>query len=134
MTAIGTAICRLIEEYQPEEIRVCHDTLAKAMILPFYRFIYRFPFIRDFTIKKMEEVAVGIYGAQVCRTRCIDDSVERYLPNGFSQVIILGAGWIREHTACRAWKRSRYSKWICRRFKSRKKSVSGKSSGECPET
>ena len=35
----------------------------------------------------------GIYGAQICRTRFIDDAVQAALSQGIAQVVILGAGF-----------------------------------------
>jgi methyltransferase (TIGR00027 family) len=91
-TAPGTAICRMIETYQPEESRICNDTFAQNLIPPVYRVMLRSKSMRDFTVEKTEAVGFGIYGAQVCRTRCIDDAVRQHLAADLKQVVILGAG------------------------------------------
>jgi methyltransferase (TIGR00027 family) len=91
-TALGAAICRLIEAYQPEATRICTDTLAKELIPPIYHIMLQSASMRNFTVEKTEAVAAGIYGAQVCRTRCIDEAVSRHLAAGMKQLVILGAG------------------------------------------
>jgi methyltransferase (TIGR00027 family) len=91
-TALGAAVCRLMETYQPEEIRICNDFLAADLIPPVYRLLMQSSAMRNFTLEKTEAVGAGIYGAQVCRTRCIDDAVSRRLAAGTRQLVILGAG------------------------------------------
>jgi methyltransferase (TIGR00027 family) len=92
-TALGTASIRLIEQYQPEKSRLCNDFMAKDMLGSGYQFLFRFKFMRYLTIQATEAVAGGIYGAQVCRTRFIDDAVSLQLVSGnFQQMVILGAG------------------------------------------
>lgn len=91
-TALGTAICRLIEQYQPESNRLFNDAVVKAMVGAPIRFLMRFGSMRNFTIKQTDATTPGIFGAQICRTRYIDDAVQEALAQGIGQVAILGAG------------------------------------------
>ena len=40
----------------------------------------------------MDAVAKGLFGAQICRTRFIDDAIQTALAHGIEQLVILGAG------------------------------------------
>ncbi len=91
-TALGTAVCRLIEQYQPEETRLFNDAVVKDMVGLPIRVMMRFASLRNLTIQQTEAVADGIFGAQVCRTRYIDDVVQQALHEGIGQLVILGAG------------------------------------------
>jgi methyltransferase (TIGR00027 family) len=91
-TALGTATCRLIEQYQPESRRLFTDPVAKEMVGAVIRFLMRFASMRNFTVKQTDASTPGIFGAQICRTRYIDDAVEQALAQGIVQVVILGAG------------------------------------------
>lgn len=91
-TALGAAICRLIEQYQPEGTRLFNDAVVKAMVGAPIRFLMRFGSMRNFTIKQTDATTPGIFGAQICRTRYIDDAVQEALAQGVGQVAILGAG------------------------------------------
>ena len=92
-TALGTAICRLIEQYQPERTRLFYDPVIRELIGAPIRLMMRFAGMRNLTMKQTESVAEGIYGAQVCRTRYIDDAVRIALSGGIRQLVILGAGF-----------------------------------------
>jgi methyltransferase (TIGR00027 family) len=48
--------------------------------------------MRDLTLAKTDDLAPGIYSAQICRTRYIDDAVNENLAKGIEQLVILGAG------------------------------------------
>jgi methyltransferase (TIGR00027 family) len=91
-TALGAAICRLIEQYQPEETRLFSDPIAGELVGTPIRLLMRFPAMRSLTVKQTDAVASGIYGVQVCRTRYIDDAVKAALYRGVRQLAILGAG------------------------------------------
>ncbi len=91
-TALGAATCRLIEQYQPEEIRLFNDPAIKDLIGTSIRVLMQFASIRNFAVKQTDAATPGIYGAQVCRTRYIDDTVQNALSQGIGQVVILGAG------------------------------------------
>jgi len=71
-TALGAAICRLIEQYQPEKIRLFCDPVAGELVGGPLRFLMRFASMRNLTMKQTDAVAKGIYGTQICRTRYID--------------------------------------------------------------
>ncbi len=92
-TALGAAVCRLLEQYQPQETRLFEDPIVKELVGGLVRVLMRFGFIRSFTIRQMDGVAKGIFGAQVCRTRFIDDAVQAALSKGIGQLVILGAGF-----------------------------------------
>lgn len=91
-TALGTAICRLIEQYQPDKTRLFNDPVAKELVGAPIRLMMQFASMRNFTIKQTDAVAQGIFGAQICRTRYIDDTIQVALSKGIGQLVILGAG------------------------------------------
>lgn len=91
-TALGTAICRLIEQYQPDETRLFNDPVVKVLVGIPIQVMMQFAGMRNLTIKQTDTVAPGIFGAQICRTRYIDDAVKDALSQGIGQVVILGAG------------------------------------------
>ena len=92
-TALGTAICRMIEQYQPAKTRLFEDPVAKELVGGPIRFMMQFPFMRNLTIQQTDAVAKGIYSAQVCRTRYIDEVVQAAIARGIKQLVILGAGY-----------------------------------------
>jgi methyltransferase (TIGR00027 family) len=92
-TALGAALCRLIEQSEPEETRLFSDPMVKYLIGPFIWALMQFASVRNFTIKKTDAIMQGIYGAQICRTRFIDDAVQATLSQGIRQLVILGAGF-----------------------------------------
>jgi methyltransferase (TIGR00027 family) len=92
-TALGTAICRLIEQYQPEQTRLFYDPVAKELVGAPIRFLMQFASMRTLTMKQTDAVAKGIYGIQICRTRYIDDAVQAAISRGPRQSVILGAGY-----------------------------------------
>ena len=92
-TALGTAICRLIEQYQPEKTRLFNDPVVKQLVGAPIRVMMQFASMRNFTIKQTDAVAEGIYGTQICRTRYIDDAVQAALAQGIRQLVLLGAGF-----------------------------------------
>lgn len=91
-TALGAAVCRLIEQYQPEQTRLFDDPVVKDLVGAPIRVMMQFAGMRNYTIKRTDAVAKGIYGAQICRTRFIDDTVQAALSQGIGQLVILGAG------------------------------------------
>jgi methyltransferase (TIGR00027 family) len=92
-TALGAAICRLIEQYQPTETRLFVDPVVHDLVGAPVRALMQIAFMRDLTLKQMDAITAGIYGAQVCRTRYIDEAVEAALAEGVGQLVILGAGY-----------------------------------------
>jgi methyltransferase (TIGR00027 family) len=91
-TALGAAICRLIEQYQPEKTRLFSDPVVKALVGPLIRFLMQSASMRKFTVQQTDAVGAGIFGAQICRTRYIDDVVRAALLREIGQLVILGAG------------------------------------------
>lgn len=91
-TALGAAIMRLIEQYQPEKIRLFNDQIIKDLVGSPYQFLFQFEAMRRLTLQQSDAITKGIYGAQICRTRYIDDIVQMALNQGINQVVILGAG------------------------------------------
>ena len=91
-TALGTATCRLIEQYQPDGTRLFNDPVVKDLVGAPIRILMQFASMRNFTIKQTDATTPGIFGAQICRTRYIDDAVQGALAQGIGQVVILGAG------------------------------------------
>jgi methyltransferase (TIGR00027 family) len=91
-TALGAAICRLIEQYQSGETRLFNDPVVKELVGAPIRFLMQFASMRNFTVKQTDMVARGIYGVQICRTRYIDDTVQVALSQEIEQLVILGAG------------------------------------------
>src|ERR1700731_3177879 len=91
-TALGAAICRLIEQYQPENTRLFHDPLVKDLVGTPIRVLMQFSSMRNLTMQQMDAITPGIYGVQISRTHFIDDAVQNALSRGIGQVVILGAG------------------------------------------
>ncbi len=91
-TALGPAVCRLIEQYQPSEIRLFNDPVVRHLVGAPIRFLMSFATMRNFTIKQTDSTLQGIYGTQICRTRYDDNVVRAVLSQGMNQVVILGAG------------------------------------------
>jgi methyltransferase (TIGR00027 family) len=92
-TALGAVVCRMIEQYQPENTRLFHDPIAKGLVGGPIRWMMQFAPMRNVTVKQTDAVAKGIYGAQVCRTRYIDEALQSAMAKGIDQVAILGAGY-----------------------------------------
>jgi len=91
-TALGAAICRLIEQYQPERTRLISDPVVKDLVGGSVRTLMRFGPLRDYTLRQTESNLNGLYGSQICRSRFIDDAVISALSSGIRQLVILGAG------------------------------------------
>ncbi|GCE08037.1 SAM-dependent methyltransferase [Dictyobacter aurantiacus] len=91
-TALGAAMCRLIEQFQPEPIRLFYDPLVKDLLAAPFSMLMQLKSMRAYTIKQTDAVMPGLYGVQVCRTRYIDEAVEQALTQGIEQVVMLGAG------------------------------------------
>jgi hypothetical protein len=49
-TALGAAICRLIEQYQPEETRLFTDPAVKEMVAAPIRVMMQFASMRNFNL------------------------------------------------------------------------------------
>jgi len=91
-TALGAAVCRLIEQSQPEGVRLFDDQVVRYLVGAPVRTLMRFKSGRNFTVRRTDGVLEGLYGLQVCRTRFIDDVVRSSSSQGIDQLVILGAG------------------------------------------
>jgi methyltransferase (TIGR00027 family) len=91
-TALGAAVCRLMEQYEPPATRLFDDPVVRYLVSPPIRWMMQFSPMRSFTIRQTNAVAEGLFGAQICRTRFIDDAVLAALAQGIGQLVILGAG------------------------------------------
>jgi methyltransferase (TIGR00027 family) len=83
----------MIEQYQPVKTRLFDDPVAKQLVGGPIGFMMRFAGMRNLTVQQTDAVAKGIYGAQICRTRYIDDVVRAGASQGTTQLVILGAGY-----------------------------------------
>lgn len=91
-TALGAATMRLIEQYQVEQTRLFKDPVVKDLVGAPIRFLMQVGAMRRLTLQQSDAITKGIYGAQICRTRYIDDAAVAALAKGIDQVVILGAG------------------------------------------
>lgn len=87
-TAWGAALCRLIEQGQPPSLRLFDDPVVGRLLDPATVAMAGGP-MRELYLS---ELGLGTYGAQVMRTRYIDDVVTGLVEGGTSQVVLLGAG------------------------------------------
>jgi methyltransferase (TIGR00027 family) len=92
-TAVGAAVCRLIEQYQPDDKRLFNDPIIKDIIGQPISFLMQIAPMRALTVNRTEAALKGLYGSQVCRARYIDDVVQGALSGGIGQLVILGAGY-----------------------------------------
>lgn len=61
-TAIGAAICRHIEQYQPPEKWLFNDSVIEAIVAWPIKAAIRFSGVRNFFLGKTEAIAQGTYG------------------------------------------------------------------------
>ncbi len=92
-TALGAAVCRLIEQSQLQGSRLFDDPVVKYLVGNPAKALLRFEIGRNFAMKRTDAVLKGLYGLQICRTRFIDDVVQSSLSGGIGQLVILGAGF-----------------------------------------
>jgi methyltransferase (TIGR00027 family) len=83
----------MIEQYQPAKTRLFDDPFAKELVGGPICFMLRFAGMRKVTVQQTDAVGKGIYGAQICRTRYIDDVLRAAASQGIHQLVILGAGY-----------------------------------------
>jgi methyltransferase (TIGR00027 family) len=91
-TAIGAAICRLVEQYQPPAARLFNDPVIEAIVAWPIKAAMRFSSVRNLFLSKTEAIAEGTYGALICRVRYGDDVIAAAISDGIDQFVILGAG------------------------------------------
>ncbi|HSK33937.1 MAG TPA: class I SAM-dependent methyltransferase [Propionicimonas sp.] len=87
-TAWGAALCRVIEQGQPPASRLFSDPVVGRLLDPMIVTMAGGP-MRELYLS---ELGSGTYGAQIMRTRYIDDVVTGLVEGGTTQVVILGAG------------------------------------------
>jgi methyltransferase (TIGR00027 family) len=83
----------MIEQYQPQEMRMFEDPVAQALVGGPIRMMMHLSPMRTLTLNQTDAVAQGIYGVQICRTRYIDEAVRSAVSDGMKQLVILGAGY-----------------------------------------
>jgi methyltransferase (TIGR00027 family) len=132
-TALGAGVCRLIEQYQPEETRLFNDPIVKDLVGATIRWMMQLAVMRNFTMQQTDAVAKGIFGAQICRTRYIDDAAQAALAQGFTQVVILGAGFDTRPYRLPGMERVRTFEVDLPAVQNDKKSKLQKSLGKLPE-
>jgi methyltransferase (TIGR00027 family) len=96
LQSIATAAIRAVETYRPEGERLYEDRVALDLLpLIWQAFIrpMRFGVVRRALLGYRDRQFPGVIGNLVCRTRFIDDVLERALADGVEQVVILGAGF-----------------------------------------
>ena len=91
-TALGAAVCRLIEQYEPQPTRLFDDPVVKNLVGTPVRIMMQIGSMRNFTRQQTDAVLQGLYGAQICRTKYLDDVVQNARSQGVGQLVILGAG------------------------------------------
>jgi methyltransferase (TIGR00027 family) len=91
-TAILVAAVRLIEQYQPKEVRLFDDPIIKNFFSKIFLFQMKFKIIRNIEIMLYEFTTKGIFGALLCRTKYFDDALQAAMADGIDQLVILGAG------------------------------------------
>lgn len=87
-TAWGAALCRVIEQEQPPASRLFSDPVVGRLLDPGTVVMAGGP-MRELYLSQLGS---GTYGAQVMRTRYIDEVVTGLVEGGTMQVVILGAG------------------------------------------
>lgn len=92
-TAYGAAYARLLEQYQPQKIKLFDDSLVKNFFSSYISFLMQFSIIRKMLIFNYDIASAGILGLQVCRTKYIDDALKEAIDNGIEQLVILGTGF-----------------------------------------
>lgn len=82
------ALCRLIEQEEPPTSRLFTDPVVGRLLDPMTVSLAAGPMRELF----LSDMGSGTFGAQVMRTRYIDDVVTGLVEGGTTQVVILGAG------------------------------------------
>jgi O-methyltransferase involved in polyketide biosynthesis len=66
-TALGAAVCRLIEQYQPRETRLFTDLVVQGLVGAPIQLMLRLAGMRNFTIRQTDGIADGIFGLEPSR-------------------------------------------------------------------
>jgi methyltransferase (TIGR00027 family) len=94
-TAFGVARARCVEMFYPPEQRLFDDPYSIKFLPPFMRILMnmmRWKWVREWFLSLADRVVPGLTGGIVCRTRYIDDVIQRCIEEGVTSVINLGAG------------------------------------------
>jgi methyltransferase (TIGR00027 family) len=94
--ALSTATVRAVESYRDEETRLYEDRIDVALLPPLWQAFVRpmrWSIVRRPLLAYRERQFPGVIGNLVCRTRFIDDVLQRELRDGVEQVVVLGAGF-----------------------------------------
>ncbi|MFL0248188.1 class I SAM-dependent methyltransferase [Candidatus Clostridium stratigraminis] len=92
-TAYAAAYARLLEQYQPKEIRLFEDPLVKDFFGKTIYCLLQNSIMRRVLTFMYNSSSIGLMGLQICRTKFIDDILKETLDNGIKQLVILGAGF-----------------------------------------
>ncbi|WP_159448494.1 SAM-dependent methyltransferase [Demequina sp. NBRC 110052] len=92
-TAAMSAMCRLIEQLEPDSRRLFDDPLLEGLLGDYARYRMMDPWGGASVIGRIEGTAPGYYGLLVSRTCFIDDVLRDALERGTTQVAIIGAGF-----------------------------------------
>lgn len=88
-TAVGAALCRLVEQSQPPGARMFDDPVVGRLVDPVVAMMASSGAMRDGLV---ESIGRGVVGGIIMRTRYIDDVVAEGARGGIAQLVILGAG------------------------------------------
>ncbi len=88
-TAVGAALCRLVEQSQPPATRMFDDPVVGRLVDPVVAMMASSGAMRDGLV---ESIGRGVVGGIIMRTRYIDDVVAEGARGGIAQLVILGAG------------------------------------------
>ena len=91
-TAYGSAAVRLMEQFEPEITRLFYDPVVYHITNNILRYALKFKSVRNYFIRSSEKIMPGIIGAQICRTKYIDEKTTSLL-NDLKQILVLGAGF-----------------------------------------
>ena len=94
-TGYGPALMRAMENFLPEDKRLFEDPYSEKFLSPFYKFfvvLMHSPKILNFLVNIREKLTPGVIGGLICRTRYIDDVLNKAIKEGFGTVVNLGAG------------------------------------------
>jgi methyltransferase (TIGR00027 family) len=90
--ALTLAYLRAVESYRPTPDRLFDDYFSRDLIPASWK-ISLLPGIRQAIVSFMEAFVPGLIGDLYCRTRYIDETLNKALRGGIKQVVILGAGF-----------------------------------------
>ncbi|HEY5461808.1 MAG TPA: SAM-dependent methyltransferase [Hanamia sp.] len=91
-TAFGAALARLIEQYQPDNLRLFEDNLLQHLLPRSVVIFTRVKFIRTWMINLFDKKTKGILGGLICRTKYIDEITTSFINGDIQQILILGSG------------------------------------------